>query len=663
MKREEYEALCDEVWRHNRLYFQEGRPEISDDAYDALVKRVEEIEHAHPDWISDTSPTQRIGEKPLSGFADVVHRQPMLSLEKAFTLQELEEFHERVLRLLEVSHVNYCCELKFDGLAISVTYEKGRFVRAVTRGDGKIGSDVTQNLKTLKMLPLRLAAELVPDLFEVRGEVFLPKKAFEKMNEERALQNLPLWANPRNAAAGSLKLLDPSQVAKRSDLSIVFYGAPTHDAKIPKSQFEIHGYLAHLGLNTVPHIALATSPKEILEFSDKVQKMRPELPFAIDGIVIKVDNIDAYDRLGTTGKHPRGALAYKFSAEQAWTTLKEIVVQVGRTGVITPVAELEPTPLAGSTISRATLHNFDEVKRKDIRPGDYVCIEKGGDVIPKVVAVDRHKRKEGGHPWHHPTHCPTCHTALVQDPGEVAWRCPNSEGCPDQVLRRLIHFAGKEGLDIENLGEKNMEQLVKRGFVKKFSDIFSLSEKELSQLDGFKEKSIHNLLTSIEKAKKTTLSRLIMAFGIRHVGTQTADVLAAAAPRLDTFLKMSRDDLLACQGVGQKVADSITDFLSNEKNRQEIEELTRLGLTFEERQAYDTTHPFYNKTIVLTGTLQSMPRNSAIAKIRDAGGRSADTVSKKIDFLVVGADAGSKLDKAKKLGIPILSEQDFLNLF
>ncbi|MBS0634276.1 MAG: NAD-dependent DNA ligase LigA [Verrucomicrobia bacterium] len=670
---QQYEALCDEVWHHNRLYFQESKPEISDDAYDELVRRLEAIEEAHPEWISDTSPTRRLGERPLEGFKEVEHSQVMLSLEKAFSQDELQDFHKRMQKLLETSSITYCGELKFDGLAISVKYEKGRFVQAVTRGDGRVGSDVTQNLKTLKTLPLRLNSTDVPDVLEVRGEVFLPKAAFEKMNQERAEQDLPLWANPRNAAAGSLKLLDPKEVAKRADLSVVFYGIAGLSKELPKSQYEVHQFLASLGLMTPetflkPYgnfisIAKLHSVQDIMDYADRVARERSELPFAIDGVVIKLDNLTAFEMLGTTGKHPRGAVAYKFSAEQAWTYVNDIVVQVGRTGVLTPVAELEPVQLAGSCISRATLHNFDEVERKDIRPKDYVCIEKGGDVIPKVVAVDRHKRSGHTHAVKAPEHCPSCHTPVVKDPHEVAWRCPNVKGCPEQILRKLIHFASKAGLEIEHLGDKVMEQLVQKGFVKRFSDIFRLDSAMLSQLDGFKDKSIKNLLASIEKAKKTTFARLIMALGIRYVGKQMADELARTTKSLEKLMAMSVDELLEVPGIGEKVAHSLVEYCSDEENRQELLALECLGVTCKvEEVHYDTSHPFYNKTIVLTGTLSSMGRGEATARVQAKGARTADTVSKKVDFVIVGDDPGSKLEKAKKLGVRIVYEPDFLEM-
>jgi len=669
--RKEYEALCDEVWHHNRLYFQEMRPEISDDAFDALVSRLETIEKEHPEWISDTSPTQRIGEKPLEGFKDVVHKKPMLSLEKAFTEQEIIDFHARMCKLLETKSVAYTAELKMDGLAISVTYEKGRYVRAVTRGDGKVGSDVTQNLKTLRSLPLRLKGKNIPDLLEVRGEVFLPKKAFAEMNTEREKHNEPLWANPRNAASGSLKLLDPKEVAKRTALTVVFYGIASYGSNLPETQSAVYDYLKNAGLPTTPEYlgkkfhstACVHTPQEIMDFANAVYKERNSLAFDIDGVVVKVDSLKAMDQLGSTGKHPRGAIAYKFTAEQAWTSINSIVVQVGRTGVITPVAELAPVHLAGSTISRATLHNYDEVMRKDIREGDYVSIEKGGDVIPKVVSVDRHKRPDDSKAWHMPKNCPSCGAELVKDIHEVAIRCPNKKNCPSQITRSLIHFVSKDGLDIEHLGQKVMQQLVAKGLVATFSDIFRLDAEKLSQLDGFKEKSVQNVLNSIAKAKKTTLAKCIMALGIRYVGTETAQMLAWQVDKIEKLYSKTYDDYIAYPGVGNTVAESLFEYFSSDENQNEINELIKLGLTFEDKAMHvNTEHPLYNKTVVLTGSLESMPRHTAIDHLRRLGARNADSVSKKVDYLIVGKEAGSKLEKAQKLGIEIVDEESFLKM-
>lgn len=660
--KQEYEKLCDEVWKHNRLYFQESKPTISDEEYDRLLRQLEEIEKEHPEWVSDTSPTQRVGERALSGFPEVVHTKPMLSLEKAFSQEELEDFHNRILKLTGGKEAPvYSAEVKIDGVAISVTYEKGHYVRAVTRGDGKVGSDVTQNLKTIRNLPLRLFGNSIPEHFEVRGEVFLPKKAFEKMNEERKARDEPLWANPRNAAAGSLKLLDPKEVARRTELSVVFYGI-VYDRTFPiKKQFEVLKYLKELGLPILRYTARCKTIDEVMVFAHEIEKKRESLPFGIDGIVIKLDDLAVYEELGSTGKHPRGAIAYKFSAEQAWTVVRDITIQIGRTGVLTPVAELEPVFLAGSCISRATLHNFDELQRKDIRIGDTVSIEKGGDVIPKVVSVDLDQRSHDSKPFPIPTHCPACGGEVYSDPEEVALRCVNPL-CPEQLVRRLVYFAGKDGLDIEHLGERVMEQLVKKGFVKRPSDVFRLTKVQLAQLDGFKEKAIHNLLESLEKAKKITLAQLLMALGIRYVGSQAAEILASEAKSVDRLAHMNKEELMQCPGIGEKVASSVVDYFSRSENLQEIQDLIAQGVQIEEKDhSAFQDHPFFNKTVVLTGSLKQFSRQEAEAKVKAVGGKVSDSVTKKTDFLVVGEDAGSKLEKARKLGLTIINEEQFSN--
>ncbi len=656
----DYEKLCDEIWEHNRLYFQEGRPRISDDAFDALVRKLQAIEAEHPEWISPTSPTQRIGEKPLAGFAEVRHTTAMLSLEKAFSREELIAFENRIKKLLVNKTIEYSAEVKIDGLAVAVTYENGHYVQAVTRGDGVLGSDVTQNVKTCRRLPLRLTHGSLPHHLEVRGEVYLPKKAFAAMNEERKQAGEPLWANPRNAAAGSLKLLDPKEVAKRSELSIAFYGA-VFSRDVPKlTQSQMLAFLKELGLPILPYVAHCSSIDEVMAFADSIEKKRHDIPFGIDGVVVKIDNLKDFEELGATHKHPRGAIAYKFSAEQAETKVLDITVQVGRTGVLTPVAELEPVFLAGSTISRATLHNFEEVSRKDIRIGDTVCIEKGGDVIPKVVSVDLEKRPSAASPFSPPQSCPACGSPVVSDPQEVALRC-SSEGCPQKRARRLIYFAGKDGLDIEHLGEKVMLQLIDNGYVTQPADIFSLTQEQLATLDGFKDKAITNLLQSIEKAKKTTLSKLLMALGIRYVGSQVASSVAKIAKTIDKLSKMTVEDFETIEGVGIKVATSIVSYFASLEHLAEVQALQERGVVIEEAEsaAIVPDHPLCNKTVVLTGTLSSMTRHEAIERITACGGHVSESVSKKTDFVVAGDSPGSKLDKAQKLGVRVLTEEEF----
>lgn len=625
------------------------------------MKRLIEIEKAHPEWIKPSSPTQRVGEMLISGFQPVVHTTPMLSLANTYSKEEIDEFLKRIHKLLERTDVPLSCELKMDGVAISVRYEKGVYVRGVTRGDGKQGDDVTANIKTIPMLPLQLYGKNLPDVLELRGEVFMTHEAFKEQNQKRKEAEEPLWANPRNAAAGSLKLLDPHEVAQRP-LSIVFYGLAEDSSHQIKSQEEMHAFFVTLGLPTLHQIAQASTLEEIWKFAQQVREMRRNLPFDIDGIVIKVNDLRTQQHLGATGKNPRWAIAYKFAPEQAVTRINDITVQVGRTGILTPVAELEPVLLAGSTIARATLHNAEEVQRKDIRVGDTVTIEKGGDVIPKVVHVHLALRPDDSQPWVMPSHCPNCGTEVVRVAGEVAVRCPNLN-CSEQQLRRLIHFAGKHAMDIENLGEKVMEQLVVRGFVSTPSDIYKLRAEDLYQLEGFKEKSVQNLLTSIEKSKTVSLARFVMALGIKHVGTGTAELLANYAGTIDALMSSSEEELLKVEGVGPKVAAAIVEYFQDSQNREEIAQLLAAGVTPTVIQVTrHTGHAFEGKIFVLTGTLQHYTRGEAAGLIKERGGKVTETVSKKTDYLLVGDSPGSKLEKAQALGVTILSESVFTQM-
>lgn len=658
MKKEDYENLCKEIWEHNKRYYVDHAPSISDEEFDHLLKKLEKIEKEHPEWISQTSPTQRVGEALTTGFKSVTHSVPMLSLANTYSREEVEDFIKRVHKLVREKDLKFCCELKMDGIAISARYDKGIFVQGVTRGDGKKGDDVTANMRTIPALPLRLYGK-VPDSLEVRGEVFMPITAFQKLNQEKEKSGDTLLANPRNAAAGALKLLDPKESAKRQ-LSVVFYGiADVSDTPID-SQYETHQFLQKLGLPVLDYRAKCTTIEQIFHFAEKIRGLRAHLSYQIDGIVIKLDDIQEHARLGTTGKNPRWAVAYKFAAEQSTTTIQEITVQVGRTGVCTPVAELEPVFLAGSTISRATLHNAEEVKRKDIRVGDTVTIEKGGDVIPKVVTVDVSKRHKGSHPWQMPEKCPECATHLVKIPGEVAVRCPNAAGCPGQQLRKIVYFAGKEAMDIENLGVKVIEHLVEKGFVSRPSDIYKLTAKELYQLEGFKDKSVERLLSSIEKSRKVPLGQFIKALGIKHVGVEIADLLARKAGDVETLSQMTQDQLMQMEGIGEKIAESIVTYFADPENQEEISRLLACGVEQQKVQVkYYAGHQFDGKTLVLTGTLQHYTRSAAASLIKERGGKVTDSVSKSTDFVVAGESPGSKLDKAKKLGIPVLEEPEF----
>lgn len=658
----EYQKLCEEIWHHNKLYYVDQNPEISDATFDGLLKKLEAIEAAYPEWVTPDSPTQRVGEMLTEGFRTVEHRTPMLSLANSYSLDEVREFIRRVEKLLGQEAPTFCCELKMDGIAVSVCYVNGRFVRGVTRGDGKRGDDISANMRTVTNLPLKLAGSVPPDLLEVRGEVCMLHTNFQQQNEAREKLGEPRWANPRNAAAGSLKLLDPKEVAKRG-LRVYFYGIGDESRGSLTKQSEVHSVLHTFGLPILDYHQTCHSVEEIEAFIEKIRILRPSLPYDIDGVVIKVERLADQKKMGTTAKSPRWAVAYKFAAEQAETVIRAITVQVGRTGVLTPVAELDPVFLAGSTIARATLHNEEEVRRKDIRISDTVIIEKGGDVIPKVVKVDFQRRQEGALAWTMPSHCPRCGSEVERLPGEVAVRCPNIGGCPGQLLRRITYFVAKKGMDIDGLGEKIVEQLVGAGYVARPSDIYTLTAEQLFQLEGFKKKSVEHLLESIAASKNVSLAHFIMALGIKYVGEGTAELLARAAGSLAKLMQLTREELLALDGIGDKVADALIDYFKEGKQIDEIQRLLTLGVQPRESERIDFgDHLFKGKGFVLTGTLRNYTRDGAAALIKERGGKVVGTVSKNTDFLLAGEAAGSKLAKAESLGIQVLSEEEFIEL-
>lgn len=657
-----YDKLCEVVWHHNRLYYVEHRPEISDEEYDALYQRLEMMEKEHPEWVTSSSPTQRVGESLTEGFKTVVHTTPMLSLANSYSKEEIEEFIKRVQKLHGGKSLAFSVELKMDGIAISALFEEGRFVRGVTRGDGRKGDDITANMRTIANLPLQLFGKEIPAVMELRGEVFMPMDVFQKLNEQKLQEGEQLWANPRNAAAGTLKLLDPKEATRRG-LSIVFYGIAEESSGHMTKQSQIHPFLHSLGLPTLDYTANCHTLDEIWEFAEKIRSLRSTLQYQIDGIVIKVDDLKDQKKLGNTVKNPRWAIAYKFAAEQAVSRIKEITVQVGRTGILTPVAELEPVFLAGSKISRASLYNEEEVQRKDIRIGDLATIEKGGDVIPKVVSVDLTQRPPQSEPWQMPSHCPACGAPIIRVPGEVAVRCSNEGGCVEQRIRRLIYFAGKEAMDIEHMGEKVVMHLIQKGLIHEPSDIYALTAEDVSQLPGFKTKAIHNLMSSIEKSKEVSLPRFIMALGIKHVGSGTAELLASKAGTIEVLSEMSEEELKQIEGIGDKMAQSIVEYFAQPIHQQEIKRLLELGVKPQavKVQVYKG-HPFEGKTFVLTGSLEHYTRAAAATFIKERGGKVTDSVSKKTDFILAGADPGSKLDKGKELGIRILSEPEFVEM-
>ncbi|MBI5273260.1 MAG: NAD-dependent DNA ligase LigA [Chlamydiia bacterium] len=656
----EYLELMEELTQHDKRYYDDNRPTISDYEYDRKLHLLIQYEKEHPDQIDPNSPTQRVAEAPTEGFVQKAHKTPMLSLANTYSEKEVEDFIHRVHKLLEKEKVDFCAELKMDGTAISLRYEKGKLLHALTRGNGRMGDDVTANIKTIHAVPLTLKGSF-PESVEIRGEVYMSLAIFRALNAAREEEGFEPFANPRNSAAGSLKLLDPGEVTKRK-LQIVCYGI-SEDLSSALTQGELLEQIKTWGLpvSSPKHRAICHDLKEIMHFAEKIHQERDALPFEIDGIVIKVNDLKAHALLGATGKIPRFAVAYKFAPEQAMTKINDIVVQVGRSGVLTPVAELAPVLLAGSTITRATLHNQEEIVRKDLRIGDWVWIEKGGDVIPKVTAVDLKKRARDSKPWHMPEHCPICKAVVIQQEGEVAVRCPNPH-CVGQRMRSLLYFASKQAMNIEHLGEKVIEQLVEKGLVSRASDLYLLDEASLLQLDGFKEKSARNLLKSIAASRQCLLSRFIMGLGIKYVGTETAELLAEEFRDLDTLMKAQADDLVAIEGIGEKTALAIADYFHHKDHREEIQRLRTHGVQPQPLKKKMASHPFGGKTFVLTGALAHYTRDKATCCIKERGGHVSGSVSKKTDYVLAGEDPGSKYDKAKKLGIQILSEAEFTQM-
>ena len=665
MNYQDYIALVHEAIAHDRHYYQEFRPKISDEAYDALVAKIKHYEKEHPEKILPTSPTQRIGERPdYDKFRQVAHSDPMLSLANTYDETEVAAFLDRMAKTLGGKRPVCCAEIKVDGLAISVIYENGSFVQAVTRGDGERGDDVTQNVAQIQSLPLSIEMPPHHRRLELRGEVYMPRAAFEAQNAKSIQAGEEPWANPRNAAAGSLKLLDSRQVAGRG-LDIIFYGIVDPYAEVVQYQHEVAPFLESHQLPVVPasFFAKCDSLEEVMAFAHKIEKKRASVPFDIDGIVVKLDDIHLRKKLGSTGKAPRWAIAYKFAATRAMTRLLGITLQVGRTGTITPVAELEAVNLAGSTIRRATLHNEDEVLRKDIRIGDMVYLEKGGDVIPKVTAVELSERQADAKIWSMPVECPACGSKLTRVKGEVAWRCSNPH-CHDKQLGRLIFFASKAGLDIEHLGKKVMEKLYDADLVHDFDDIYRLTHDDLMSIEGFAEKSASQLLETIHKSKECTLASLIAAIGIPHIGEQTALLLADHFHSLDKLMEASEEELESLEGVGPIVAKAIIAYAKHPDHLQTVKRLQQLGLDPKQKKskAEDASLPLHGLSFVFTGTLETTSRSEAQDKVRELGGSCTSDLTKKTSYLVAGSEAGSKLTRAEKLGVKILTEKEWLHL-
>jgi DNA ligase (NAD+) len=663
---ERAETLRALIRHHEERYYVLNDPEISDAEFDALMAELRALEARHPELLTPDSPTQRVGGRPVEGFAAVEHRVPMLSLDNTYDEREVEAFDERLRRTLADAGVDagvleYVAELKIDGLSLSLAYDDGRLVQGVTRGDGTRGEDVTSNVRTIRAIPLRLP-EAVPGRVEVRGEVYLPRAAFERLNREREARGEPLFANPRNAAAGTMRNLDPREVSRRG-LSAFMYQVigPAHLGL--RNQVDTLERLSAWGFPVEPHWARCRGVAEVLAYCGRWREARHGLPFDTDGVVVKLDDLALRERAGTTAKFPRWAVAFKFPAEQATTRLIRIDVDVGRTGAVTPFAVLEPVRLSGSTISRATLHNEQEIARRDIREGDRVIVEKGGEVIPKVVKPVLSERPPGLQPWRMPTVCPSCGSRLHRPEGEAVWRCVNT-GCPARIRRSLEHFASRRAMNIEGLGEALVDQLVRTGLVRDVADLYRLTAGQLESLDRMGPKSAENLVREIAASRSLEPWRLLFGLGIRHVGERAAQALVRAFGSIDAIETATLEQLQQVEDIGPVVAASVREYFDEPSNRERLARLRAAGLRTSGREPGGPAAPgpLAGKTFVLTGALSSMTREEAAAAIEAAGGRVAGSVSRKTDYVVAGSEPGSKLEKARAAGVAVLDEAAFLAL-
>lgn len=653
--KERMEELIEIINEADYNYHTLDNPTITDQEYDKYLRELFEIEEAHPDWVREDSPTQHAGGKIIEGFNKVTHKIPMMSLSDVFSESEVIAFDERIRK--EGITPEYMCELKIDGLSVSLLYEDGKLVRAATRGDGTTGEDITHNAKTIKVIPLKLKEKVN---IEVRGEIFMNKETLVKLNEERKKHNQPLLQNCRNAAAGSIRQLD-SKVAASRKLDNFIYHLPNPLDYNLHTHAEAIDYMTRLGFKTNPNNRLVKNISEVIEYIEEKAKQRPTLPYDIDGIVIKVNSIEQQQKLGYTAKYPKWATAYKFPAEEVLTKLTDIIFTVGRTGQITPNAVLEPVIVAGSTISRATLHNEDYVKEKDLKIGDIVSIRKAGDVIPEVVEVKKERRTGKEKDFEMITTCPMCNTNLVKKEGQVDYYCPNKK-CPARSIESLIHFASRDAMNIDGLGDRIMEDFYNFHFIGTIADIYSLKnhEQDLTRLEGYGDKSVTNLLNAIEDSKKNSLERLLFGLGIPHVGAKTAKILAKRYKELDNLMNATEEELTTIPDIGGIIAKSVVEYFNDNHHRGIVEELKEIGLNTKYLgQEVEENSEFNGKTFVLTGSLQLFTREEAEEKIEQLGGKASSSVSKKTSAVIVGANPGSKYEKAKELGIPIWTEEEF----
>jgi len=653
------EKLRDEIRHHDYLYYVENKPQISDHEYDILMKRLQKIELENLELITSDSPTQRVSGQPIKAFKSVRHKAPMLSMDNTYTHNELREFDKRVRKNLPQEKIEYVVELKIDGVSISVLYENGKFAIGSTRGDGETGDDVSVNLRTIRSIPLAMSIDKAPSLIEIRGEAYITKDGLEKLNKEKKESGEELFVNPRNAAAGSLKLLDSKIVAQRH-LNVFFYGVGHFEGIDFKSQYEALEFLKKSGFRTNPNIKKCSDIEEVLDYCDKWEKKKDNLDYDIDGMVIKVNFFSQQKILGATSKSPRWMIAYKFPAERKATILRDILVQVGRTGTLTPVAVLEPVFVSGTTVSRASLHNEDEIERMDVRVGDTVLVEKAGEIIPQIVDVLKEKRTGKEKKFNMPDKCPACGFNVKRIEEEVAVRCDNPV-CPAQIKERLKHFAQRTAMDIEGLGEALIEQLVDKGLVRDYADLYSLKKEGIEVLERMGAKSAQNIIDALEQSKSKDLARLIFALGIRHVGEHTAEVLVDKFDTIDKLCGASLEEFQNIYEIGPVVAESAWEFFRNPHTKKLIEKLKAKGLNTSQPKKH-TSNKLAGKTFVLTGELDGYSRFDIEVLIKSFGGKTSSSVSKKTDFVIAGSDPGSKYNKAKELGVKIITEREFKDM-
>ena len=668
--RDRIEQLKSAINHHNYRYYVLDSPEVSDAEYDELMRELKQLEEQYPRLLTSDSPTQRVGAAPVEAFGVVEHRLPLLSLGNAFSKDELLAWYTRTSKLADEPEFSFACEHKIDGLAVALTYVNSQLTTGATRGDGFRGEDITQNLRTIRSIPLSVPKEALTR-FEVRGEVFLPKAGFHKLNQERAAEGLPLFANPRNAAAGSMRQLDPRITARRP-LDIYIYALGYAEGKsLPPTHWETMEYLKTLGFKVNPNNALLTSIDQVEEYYHTGMKKKDNLPYEADGIVVKIDSLVLQERLGNVGHEPRWAIAYKFPATQGTTRLKEIKISVGRTGTLNPYAVLEPVSVGGVTIKQAALHNEDDIRRKDIREGDWVYIQRAGEVIPEVIGPIKSKRSgqensfslleklpknERGQPV-----CPECKAEVVKPEGEVMYYCSNA-ACPAQIQQRIEHFVSRGAMDIRGIGESQSAVLLREGLVQNVADLYNLTQEQLAGLERMGEKSANNIITAISNSKTRPLARVIFALGIRHVGSETAEILAREFNSLDSLANAPRDKLMSISTIGPKIADSITAFFRQEENKKIIQRLKDAGVNPKEEKAKPEELPLYEQEFVITGKLETFSRQEAEARIKALGGITRDNVTRNTTYLVVGAEPGSKLARARAPGTKILTEEEFLRL-